>query len=59
MSADCPYGANACPKIEEIEDRIEAAEQTAREQSADIKRLIQYVGILMGMVAINWGISIW
>lgn len=59
MSLDCPYGADSCPKIEELERRLEETEEHIKEQSIDIKQLLKYVYVLIGMVAVNWGITLW
>lgn len=59
MSVDCPYGADSCPKVEELERRLEETEERIKEQSTDIKTMMKYLYIIAGMVAVNWGISLW
>lgn len=59
MSVDCPYGADSCPKVEELERRLEETEESIKEQSTDIKMMMRYLYIIVGMVAVNWGISLW
>ena len=59
MSLDCPYGADPCPKVEKLERRLEETEEHIKEQSIDIKQLLKYVYVLIGMVAVNWGITLW
>lgn len=49
---NCPYGADDCPKIEDIEKRAENHEK-------DISEIKKILYILIGMVAVNWGISLW
>lgn len=59
MSVDCPYGADSCPKVEELERRLEETEERIKEQTTDIKTMMKYLYIIGGMVAVNWGISLW
>lgn len=59
MSVDCPYGADSCPKVEELERKLEETEERIKEQSTDIKTMMKYLYIIVGMVAVNWGISLW
>ena len=59
MPVDCPYGADSCPKIEELERRLEETEERIKGQSTDIKTMMKYLYIIVGMVAVNWGISLW
>lgn len=58
-SPECPYGAENCPKLLELEARIDELESDIRTQSGDLKTISRYVYLLVGMVAINWGISLW
>lgn len=49
---DCPYGAEQCPKIEDIKEDAE----DNRRRIQNIERILY---MIVGMIAINWGISLW
>lgn len=48
----CPYTDKECPKIKELDDEI----QTLK---TDIKTISRYLYLIIGMIAINWGINLW
>ena len=50
--ATCPYQDKDCPKVKELEDRD-------RGQDARIRNIERILYIIMGMVAVNWGFSLW
>lgn len=52
FSYSCPYGDKPCPKVLEQEEEI-------KELKVDIKSMQRYLYILMGMVAVNWGFTLW
>lgn len=49
---ECPYLDKECPKVAEIEEKVS-------EQGKDIKTIYKYLYIIMGMVAVNWGFTLW
>lgn len=52
MSPQCPYLDKDCPKIEDVQSQV-------RDQGKDIKTIFRYLYVIMGMVAVNWGITLW
>lgn len=50
--ASCPYGDKECPKIEEL--KKDDVQQDSR--LANLERILY---IIVGMIAINWGIALW
>ncbi len=48
----CPYDDKDCPKIMEMDKEIEKI-------SADIKTLSHYLYLIIGMIAVNWGVTLW
>ena len=52
VSPKCPYEDKECPKIKDLENEIEKLR-------TDIKTSSYYLYIIIGMIAVNWGIEIW
>lgn len=52
VSAQCPYSDKDCPKIEDIK----ASDRSQDRRIANIERILY---VIVGMIAINWGISLW
>lgn len=52
MNPKCPYDDKECPKIKDLEDEIDSLR-------TDIKTFSRYLYLIIGMIAVNWGISIW
>lgn len=52
LNPECPYGAESCPKIDEI--KADADDNRRR-----IQKIEQILYMVVGMIAINWGISLW
>lgn len=48
----CPYQDKDCPKIEKVRKKDEG-------QDKDIKTLSRMVYVIAGMIAINWGLTVW
>lgn len=52
ISFSCPYGDKPCPKMMEQEEEI-------KELRTDLKTMQRYLYMIMGMVAVNWGFTLW
>lgn len=50
--AKCPYLDKDCPKIKEIETEISTLK-------TEMKTLSRYLYLIIGMIAVNWGITLW
>lgn len=50
--ASCPYQDKPCPKIEDLTDRDDGQDSRLR----NIERVLY---IIVGMVAVNWGFTLW
>lgn len=50
-SNECPYGADACPKIKSLEEEV----QTTKDL---LLRLLKVVYIIAGILTVNLGITI-
>lgn len=48
----CPYNDKECPKIKEITSEIEVLK-------SDMKTISRYLYLIIGMIAVNWGITLW
>ena len=48
----CPYLDKDCPKIKELDKEIENIK-------TDLKKINYYLYIIIGMIAVNWGVNIW
>ena len=51
MTSDCPYGAGACPKMEDAEERIAKMEVT-------LNKILYLVAFIAGIVSVEFGIVI-
>lgn len=51
MRNECPYGADACPKIRELDERIDTLELT----QARIMRTLYYIA---GVVSVSLGVTV-
>ena len=51
MANDCPYGASACPKMEDAEERISRMEVT-------LNKILYLVAFIAGIVSVEFGIVI-
>ena len=51
MASDCPYGAGACPKMEDAEERIAKMEVT-------LNKILYLVAFIAGIVSVEFGIVI-
>lgn len=49
--SECPYGADACPKIEILEKEVQSTKDL-------IIRLLKVVYIIAGILTVNLGITI-
>lgn len=52
INPKCPYDDKDCPKIAEMDKEIEKI-------STDIKTLSHYLYLIIGMIAVNWGVTLW
>jgi len=52
LSYSCPYQDKPCPKIEDKEEEL-------KELRIEMRTMQRYLYILMGMVAVNWGFTLW
>lgn len=54
MSVDpkCPYYDKDCPKIKEFQQELDTLK-------TDLKTLSHYLYLIIGMIAVNWGITLW
>lgn len=52
ISLSCPYGDKPCPKMADREAEI-------KELRTDLKTMQRYLYIIVGMVAVNWGFTLW
>lgn len=48
---ECPYGADSCPKIEDLEKEVQSTKDL-------ILRLLKVVYLIAGILTINLGITI-
>ena len=48
----CPYQDKDCPKISELKGRDNG-------QDTQIRNIQRILYIIVGMVAVNWGFSLW
>lgn len=48
----CPYLDKVCPKIAEIEDEM-------NDLRTELKNVSRYLYLIIGMIAVNWGITLW
>lgn len=48
---ECPYGAKACPKIEEIEERVTHMEK-------NLSRMMTTLYFIAGVVSVTLGVQI-
>ena len=51
-SITCPYQDKDCPKVAELRD-------SDKGQDSRILRIERAVYVIMGMIAIEWGIQLW
>ena len=52
MSAnECPYGAGDCPKIRDLDERIDVLEK----RQADMMRVLYYIA---GIVSVSLGVTV-
>lgn len=52
LSAICPYQDKECPKIIDVGKTVEANQK----RLANVEKLLY---IVVGMIAINWGMALW
>lgn len=52
MQNECPYGASECPKIRELDERIDILERN----QAKLMRLLYYIA---GIVSVSLGVTIY
>ena len=52
LSAICPYKDKDCPKIIDIGKLVEDNQR----RLSNVEKLLY---IVMGMIAVNWGVTIW
>ena len=45
---DCPYGADQCPKISDLEESI-------KDLAIQMKKVTWYLAIIMGIIAVECG----
>lgn len=50
--AKCPYDDKPCPKLDELKEELDNV-------SGSLQTLSKYLYLIIGMIAINWGIQIW
>ena len=50
-TSECPYGAGDCPKIRELDERIDALEKNINNMS----RILYYVA---GIVSVSLGVTV-
>lgn len=48
----CPYGADDCPKVEDLKSEVSNLRK-------ELQTISHYLYMIIGMVAINWGITLW
>lgn len=59
MVAKCPYDDKECPKLTELEKDYANLKSELDSLKTDIQTLSRYLYLIIGMIAINWGINIW
>lgn len=59
MNPKCPYDDKECPKIKELENDIFNLQKEINILKTDIQTISRYLYLIIGMVAVNWGISLW
>ncbi len=48
----CPYLDKDCPKVKDVNNEIDNIKN-------DLKKINYYLYIIIGMIAVNWGVNIW
>lgn len=48
---ECPYGAESCPKVQELEDRVSRIERNQQRMS----RILYYIA---GIVSVSLGVTV-
>lgn len=50
-TSECPYGAAACPKVEDLDE-------TVKDLVVQVRRMNCYLMIIMGIIAVECGICV-
>ena len=50
-TADCPYRAGPCPKVEDLDE-------TVKDLVVQVRRMNSYLMIIMGIIAVECGICV-
>lgn len=48
----CPYLDKDCPKVVDLDKEV-------TELKNEIKKINYYLYMIIGMIAVNWGINLW
>lgn len=59
MDAKCPYEDKECPKLVELEKDYKELRKEFDSLKTDIQTLSRYLYLIIGMIAVNWGITLW
>lgn len=59
MNPKCPYDDKECPKLMDMEEEIKNLKNDIEKVNSDIQTISRYLYLIIGMVAVNWGISLW
>jgi hypothetical protein len=52
VNPKCPYDDKECPKLADMDAEIQKIK-------SDIQTLSRYLYLIIGMIAVNWGITLW
>lgn len=52
IDAKCPYMDKDCPKIQDLENELFTLKD-------ELKTISRYMYLIIGMIAVNWGIDLW
>lgn len=59
MNPKCPYDDKECPKLKELENDFKGLKSEIDNLKTDIQTFSKYLYLIIGMIAINWGITLW
>lgn len=59
MNPKCPYDDKECPKLKELENDFKSLKSEIDNLKTDIQTFSKYLYLIIGMIAINWGITLW
>lgn len=55
---ECPYGAKSCPKMEEMESRVEAFRKEIDGMRRTQMEMYRILYLIMGIVTVSLGVNV-